>query len=212
MDVTRFELVLVCDTIEDVSTLEHYLANPDEFPTKDGGVILIPCSAPNCSNRHWAYKREIRRQEKNFGNDTKRGKTCGRTCGAIVANSRRGNTRFKVDCAWCGKKVELTPGRAAKSKSGMHFCNRECQAAGMALNSGLEIRRPSHWGTASGSKRSAKKHRAIAFEHYPQECNRCGWDEVPEVLVVHHRDYEKSNNAPENLEVLCNNCHALEHL
>jgi len=43
------------------------------------------------------------------------------------------------------------------------------------------------------------------------ECEDCGYDEHPEILVVHHRDRDRTNNALFNLAVLCPNCHALEH-
>jgi 5-methylcytosine-specific restriction endonuclease McrA len=42
-------------------------------------------------------------------------------------------------------------------------------------------------------------------------CNRCGYSAMPEILDVHHRDRDRTNNEPENLEVLCPNCHAIEH-
>jgi 5-methylcytosine-specific restriction endonuclease McrA len=42
-------------------------------------------------------------------------------------------------------------------------------------------------------------------------CNRCGFDAHPEILTVHHKDRDRSNNLTDNLEVLCPNCHALEH-
>lgn len=43
-------------------------------------------------------------------------------------------------------------------------------------------------------------------------CERCGF--VPEharQMDVHHRDRDRLNNVPENLETLCANCHRLEH-
>jgi DNA-directed RNA polymerase subunit M/transcription elongation factor TFIIS len=43
------------------------------------------------------------------------------------------------------------------------------------------------------------------------ECERCGWKEVPEILRVHHLDRDRSNNALENLEILCSICHDKEH-
>lgn len=43
------------------------------------------------------------------------------------------------------------------------------------------------------------------------KCARCGFDEPREILAVHHRDHNRRNNAPENLEILCPNCHAIEH-
>lgn len=42
-------------------------------------------------------------------------------------------------------------------------------------------------------------------------CNRCGYDEHPRILGVHHIDRNKKNNDLSNLEVLCPNCHSLEH-
>lgn len=42
-------------------------------------------------------------------------------------------------------------------------------------------------------------------------CAQCGFDKYPEILQVHHKDRNRSNNNIENLEVLCPNCHTLEH-
>lgn len=42
------------------------------------------------------------------------------------------------------------------------------------------------------------------------ECLRCGYNNK-QVLEVHHKDRNRSNNSMENLEVLCANCHKLEH-
>lgn len=41
-------------------------------------------------------------------------------------------------------------------------------------------------------------------------CNRCGLDNL-NALVVHHRDSNRSNNSPSNLETLCASCHLIEH-
>lgn len=42
-------------------------------------------------------------------------------------------------------------------------------------------------------------------------CARCGFDAEPAILGVHHIDRNRRNNALTNLEVLCPNCHSLEH-
>jgi hypothetical protein len=42
-------------------------------------------------------------------------------------------------------------------------------------------------------------------------CVRCGYSEHPEILGVHHKDRNRDNNTPKNLEVLCPICHSLEH-
>lgn len=42
-------------------------------------------------------------------------------------------------------------------------------------------------------------------------CQRCGFNEVSEILQLHHKDRNRKNNAIENVELLCPNCHQLEH-
>jgi len=42
-------------------------------------------------------------------------------------------------------------------------------------------------------------------------CLRCGWNVMSEVLEVHHVDRNRSNNHISNLEILCPNCHTIEH-
>ena len=41
-------------------------------------------------------------------------------------------------------------------------------------------------------------------------CERCGYAQV-EILHVHHRDRDRSNNDASNLELICPNCHYEEH-
>jgi len=56
--------------------------------------------------------------------------------------------------------------------------------------------------------------RRCLFEKYNNKCSRCGWGEtnpytnlVP--LEVEHIDGNSKNNRPENLTLLCPNCHSL---
>jgi hypothetical protein len=41
-------------------------------------------------------------------------------------------------------------------------------------------------------------------------CERCGYSKI-EILQVHHKDQNRTNNDLINLELICPNCHALEH-
>jgi hypothetical protein len=41
-------------------------------------------------------------------------------------------------------------------------------------------------------------------------CERCGFSDK-RVLNLHHKDRNRANNVRENLELLCWNCHALDH-
>lgn len=59
----------------------------------------------------------------------------------------------------------------------------------------------------------------ITAKHYTQvraiagnACERCSYDACPDILEVHHKDRNRKNNRLENLELLCPNCHAIEHL
>lgn len=42
------------------------------------------------------------------------------------------------------------------------------------------------------------------------KCERCSYGKV-EILHVHHRDRDRSNNSLSNLELICPNCHYEEH-
>lgn len=53
-------------------------------------------------------------------------------------------------------------------------------------------------------------YRKIAFDNFPNLCNRCGID-ITVVLEVHHKDRDRNNNHLNNLEILCANCHLIEH-
>lgn len=44
------------------------------------------------------------------------------------------------------------------------------------------------------------------------ECIRCGFNAYTKILQVHHIDRNRNNNSLSNLEVLCPNCHCIEHL
>jgi hypothetical protein len=60
----------------------------------------------------------------------------------------------------------------------------------------------------------AKDHVArkrILLETRGHRCERCGlteWLEQPIPLELHHMDGDSDNNAEENLQLLCPNCHA----
>lgn len=52
------------------------------------------------------------------------------------------------------------------------------------------------------------EYRPIAFKAHGRVCNSCG---DTSDLHVHHQDGDRENNEPENLEVLCKDCHWDEH-
>jgi hypothetical protein len=58
---------------------------------------------------------------------------------------------------------------------------------------------------------AASKYRETALSLKQKKCERCGYDKHPEILEVHHKDRNRSNGNPNNLELLCPNCHTEEH-
>ena len=56
----------------------------------------------------------------------------------------------------------------------------------------------------------ARNYRDKAFKHYKHVCARCSFSNVL-ALEVHHKDRNRSNNDISNLEIICANCHTIEH-
>ena len=126
-------------------------------------------------------------------------------CSVECFKSSNSSKIHELTCDFC-KVVFCRPqSYLKKSKSGMRFCSRKCKDEAQRMGNYNAILRPSH------HKDGIHSYREIAFRHYPKICNRCGYDEHPEILKVHHRDRDRTNNKVSNLEVLCSICHDLEH-
>lgn len=111
-----------------------------------------------------------------------------------------------VICAYCQGSFYKSTSKQKGSKSNLFFCCRNHKDLAQRIG-GIEAIQPNHYNNGEGKN----SYRNIAFEHYPKVCNRCSFDKYSEILIVHHRDRNRSNNVVSNLEVLCPNCHALEH-
>jgi hypothetical protein len=120
----------------------------------------------------------------------KRAKYCSRTC-YYKAMTRVGT--IDVECSACGKHFMRAPSR---SKYPNPCCSIKCR--------GLLMRREQPGSAASARAWFLRR-------GFIMSCNRCGDNKHPEILIVHHKDRNRKNNAVSNLEIICPYCHALEH-
>ena len=111
----------------------------------------------------------------------------------------------RQNCLLCGKKLK----RTAKK-----YCNNHCQ------NEYQHQRYIARWllGFETGRKGrfyAVSDHvRRWMRETYGNKCSKCGWAEKHPIsgkvpVTIHHIDGDVANNNPENLELLCPNCHSL---
>lgn len=151
-------------------------------------------------------------------------KFCSRACGAKHARVRSSSL-----CAVCSRSFDHISSRCNRAK----YCSRSCYYKAMA-HKGTKQFTCKHCGNtflgspsqtrvycsrACNGKDSKSKwnpkfstvRKAMVGRGMIQKCERCGFDSNPRILGVHHKDRNRSNNDLGNLEVLCPNCHSMEH-
>lgn len=128
---------------------------------------------------------------------------CSKSCASSFNNRlrRAGNERF---CEHCDLKLQ---------KRQKRFCNAYC--------SGQEIKQKliNNWlngdyksvNVKEGLSRTIRK---FLIEKNNHKCEECGWDKInPSTgvcpLEIDHINGDSTDNSPENLKVLCPNCHSL---
>lgn len=100
---------------------------------------------------------------------------------------------IKLDCVVCFKKFNRPPSKCIYT---FPVCDKVCR--------GQLMRKPKA-ATGETVRIWLKRRNLIT------ECAKCSYSERMEILVVHHKDQDRKNNDMSNIEVLCPNCHALEH-
>lgn len=128
-------------------------------------------------------------------------KYCSRNC-AVQASIV---FRKVFSCGTCRSPVEIPGKRFRQCKSKVFFCSSACHAVAQQIEGGIAKVHPSHYGTGKGS------YQARAFRKSKAECVDCQMSFRP-LLVVHHKDGNRSNNRSSNLEVVCLNHHAIRHM
>jgi len=149
-----------------------------------------------CTSKFQASLKETKRRHVKF---------CSLLCwGAFQKENKKPKTP-NVICAYCTKPVYKSPSKQRNSKHGIFFCSRAHKDLGQRLDSDIPEIHPPHYKSGKTS------YRKLALETYPHVCHGCSYSEVPSILVVHHKDRDRDNNVIDNLEILCPNCHAIEH-
>jgi HNH endonuclease len=128
------------------------------------------------------------------------GKYCSKKCQAKM----QVNGKW-LECDHCGRKIYRTPKDFKRSKSKKFFCSVRCHCSWENKYKRCGENAP-NWRTGQTSYRALLKRCGK-----PEICAQCSNDDH-RVLVVHHRDSNRKNNKPENLEWLCRNCHCIVHL
>lgn len=77
-----------------------------------------------------------------------------------------------------------------------YFCDRECKRK---------------FETTNNNKIRFRKYRKKALKYLKKICSRCNYSENQKAIIVHHKDRNRMNNDISNLEILCGNCHFIEH-
>ena len=129
---------------------------------------------------------------------------CSISCSSKRERKAKTSNMF---CAFCGVGFYRPDSKKNKSKSGLYFCCREHKDLAQQIKSGFNQIQPDHYGTGNGEYNYREK----VFEVKEKKCEGCGYNDHVEILEVHHKERDRSNNEIENLEILCPNCHMWEH-
>lgn len=153
-----------------------------------------------CKECSEEFEAEIR--EVNRGN----GKFCCLSC-AVSYNNKKRDSKVKVKCSYCNKQIKKKQSKFESNKSGTFYCCREHKDKAQRINSHVKQLNPDHYNNGEHNYRE----RALREQSGESECNRCGTKLPEPILQVHHKDRNRSNGSLDNLEVLCPNCHVMEH-
>jgi 5-methylcytosine-specific restriction endonuclease McrA len=136
--------------------------------------------------------------------------------------------RGVVECKACGRKIEKIGSQIVRSKN--HYCSvvcksrakikiRSCLGCGRKFKAARAHIRYCSRGCnlrilarARSDKSPSSKVVKLRLLDKFGACQRCGYFEVVAILEINHKDRNRKNKAEENLELLCPNCHTIEHL
>lgn len=175
-----------------------------DAPTNNPKFCSISCSAKEqAKSRHVAVViKSCLYCKENFtiSERDKRKVYCSRSCAARANNSLRGKEHL---CKRCG---------AGLGKNAKNYCSHVCQQAWQTEQK-IERWLSGDWNPESEYAVPGVIRKYLLTQANNQ-CTLCKWSELHPVtgkcpLQIDHIDGNASNNRPENLRVLCPNCHSL---
>lgn len=102
--------------------------------------------------------------------------------------------RINKNCITCKKEISVIPSRYYRTK----YCSQKCR-----LND---------WGVKSLAAQRPSYYKENAWRVYDKKCYDCGYNEYPEILLIHHKDGDRTNGSIYNLIPVCPNCHCIRHI
>lgn len=157
-----------------------------------------------------------------------RTKYCSIECRKAVIVKKTKGIGITKNCKSCGNQFYVP--LSAKRQT---HCSIVCRSESLKIrinkicpicNVGFDVKRSwdriKYCSTTCYHKAMRTKHaspdailikRRMRQQGLIKECNRCGYNEHIEILVTHHIDRDRQNNCLNNIEILCPNCHAIEH-
>lgn len=114
--------------------------------------------------------------------------------------------RIECYCSNCGKKLVKTPSELSRSKSGNTFCSKSCACS----YNNTTLRKGENNPNWIDGNRTVASYIRTAYRMYKHKCSICGLEEEC-CLQIHHIDEDRSNDAPDNLIIVCANCHSRIH-
>ncbi|WVQ00070.1 HNH endonuclease [Synechococcus phage MA10] len=149
----------------------------------------------------------------NCGEEHNKPKFCSRSCAATYNNKKfpkRSRTAWETSfCAFCSIEFEYQT-----HKSTGKYCSNECSAKGRKQETIDKWKEGELSHTGHGYVPGAVRNYLI---EQSSGCSQCGWNGLNHhtgrpCLEIDHIDDDPFNHSPENLQVLCPNCHAQKTL